>query len=142
MSTVRSSACRRVTGLSGERYWVCNGRAVPLTPDRRQGEHVAGVRFKAWQPVSEPASDDRRADAAGVRSGRSLEQALDRRLHLSRRPSGRAQLRAYPVNSNEAEGRRLSRFVPFGHRIGTYDPPLPEYNRHFPATLDLRRARD
>ena len=55
-------------------------------------------------------------------------------------PGGR-NYETYPVNSNEAEGRRLSRFVPFGHHVGPLDPPQPEYNRHFPATLDLRLGK-
>ena len=43
----------RVTGLTPDRYVVtCNGRAVPLQPTGRNGEYVAGVRYRAWQPAS------------------------------------------------------------------------------------------
>ena len=42
-----------VTGLTDDRYVVtCNGRALPLHPTGRNGEYVAGVRYRAWQPPS------------------------------------------------------------------------------------------
>jgi len=129
----------RVTGLSGERHWVtCNGRALPLTPTGAPGESVAGVRFRAWRPASALHP------TIGIQSPLTFD-LLDRwnkrslggcTYHVTH-PGGRSY-ETYPVNANEAEGRRLSRFEPFGHRIGPYDPPQPEYNRHFPTTLDLR----
>jgi uncharacterized protein (DUF2126 family) len=49
---------------------------------------------------------------------------------------------ALPVNANEAESRRLSRFVPMGHTPGTMPDVGPSIgvagNREFPFTLDLR----
>jgi uncharacterized protein (DUF2126 family)/transglutaminase-like putative cysteine protease len=133
----------RVSGLSGERHWVtCNGRALPLTPTGTPGESVAGVRFRAWRPPSclHPTIGVQTPlvfDLVDRWNKRSIGGCTYHVTH----PGGR-NYETYPVNSNEAEGRRLSRFVPFGHRIGSYDPPQPEYNRHFPATLDLRLARD
>ena len=42
-----------VTGMNESRYVVtCNGRALPLQPTGTQGEFVAGVRYKAWNPPS------------------------------------------------------------------------------------------
>ena len=53
---VDSSAERVQTKVSGwidERYTLaCNGAAIPLQRTEVQGEYVAGVRFKAWQPYS------------------------------------------------------------------------------------------
>jgi uncharacterized protein (DUF2126 family) len=45
----------------------------------------------------------------------------------------------FPVNAYEAEGRRLSRFEPFGFTGGVFEPPLEIAHPDFPHTLDLRR---
>ena len=43
----------KIRGLNTERYSLtCNGRAVPLHPTGVEGEYVAGVRYRAWQPPS------------------------------------------------------------------------------------------
>ena len=51
----------------------------------------------------------------------------------------------FPVNSYEAESRRLSRFVAMGHTAGRMNVPPATVNvaasREFPFTLDLRRAK-
>jgi uncharacterized protein (DUF2126 family) len=57
--------------------------------------------------------------------------------HVSH-PGGRNHER-FPVNSNEADGRRMARFFPFGHTPGKVRVPEPELNPAFPTTLDLRR---
>ena len=39
--------------MVGQRFAVlCNGRPVPLHPTGKEGEFVAGVRYRAWQPTS------------------------------------------------------------------------------------------
>jgi len=38
--------------VEGRHRVFCNGRAVPLHPTGRQGEYLAGVRFRAWQSPS------------------------------------------------------------------------------------------
>ena len=41
----------KVQGMTGERHILtCNGRPVPLHPTGAEGEFVAGVRYRAWQP--------------------------------------------------------------------------------------------
>src|SRR5262249_14275022 len=43
----------KVRGLTEARHVVtCNGRHVPLHPTGTNGEFVAGVRYRAWQPPS------------------------------------------------------------------------------------------
>jgi uncharacterized protein (DUF2126 family) len=53
-------------------------------------------------------------------------------------PGGKGYDR-FPVNSYEAEGRRTTRFVPFGHTPGPMVVPAEERNPEAPITLDLRR---
>ena len=53
-------------------------------------------------------------------------------------PAGR-NYETYPVNSYEAEARRLSRFEANGHSTDTYVPTQEVPNPDFPCTLDLRR---
>ena len=59
--------------------------------DRRAGRIRGRRALPRLEPMVGAASDHRGAGAAGVRPGRHLERALDRRLHLPRRASGRAQ---------------------------------------------------
>ena len=43
----------KVQGMTDPRHCVtCNGRKVPLHPTGIEGEYVAGVRYRAWQPPS------------------------------------------------------------------------------------------
>jgi uncharacterized protein (DUF2126 family) len=60
-------------------------------------------------------------------------------------PGGRSYDR-FPVNANEAEARRTSRFEAFGHSTGELDTaPVPVVDApaddEYPRTLDLRRSR-
>ena len=131
----------RVSGWVDERYTLaCNGVAVPLNPTDREGEYVAGVRFKAWNPPSSlhPTIQPHAPlvfDIYDQWSGRSVGGLS---YHVSH-PGGRSY-ESFPVNANEAEARRRSRFFPFGHTPGPMPAPVVQRSREHPRTLDLRRA--
>ena len=130
----------KVHGQTGDRFVVtCNGRTVPLTATGVPGEAVAGVRYRAWWPPSalHPTIAPHvplTVDVVDTWSGRSIGGC---RYHVSH-PGGR-NFEVFPVNGNEAEGRRLARFDPHGHTSGPMRPPRPVVNPDYPLTLDLRR---
>ncbi len=128
-----------VSGLTGDRYAItCNGRPVPLHPTGTNGEFVAGIRYRAWQPpsclhptiaVHAPLTFDL-VDTWMQRSVAGCQ------YHVSH-PGGRSY-DTFPVNSYEAESRRLSRFSRLIHTPGPMVAGRPERSREFPYTLDLR----
>jgi uncharacterized protein (DUF2126 family) len=54
-------------------------------------------------------------------------------------PGGR-NYDTFPVNSNEAQGRRAARFAAYGGTTGVMEIPEVEINPEFPTTLDMRRT--
>lgn len=135
----------RVSGLNESRYVVtCNGRALAMQPTGVVGEYVAGVRFKAWNPPSSlhPSIGVHAPltfDVVDTWMKRSLGGC---QYHVSH-PGG-LSYDTLPVNANEAESRRLSRFTAMGHTPGVMHVPPATINvvssREFPFTLDLRRG--
>ncbi len=153
----------KVSGPLGERYVLaCNGRRVPLGATATQGEWVAGVRYRAWQPPSalHPTIGVHSPlvfDLIDTWNGRAVGGCT---YHVSH-PGGRGYA-VFPVNAYEAEGRRVSRFwanghtpgvlepppeisrlgrfFPEGHPPGPMAPPAEERNSEYPGTIDLRRA--
>ena len=156
----------RVSGLSDGRYVLsCNGRQVPLKNTGTHGEYVAGVRYRAWQPPSAlhpniGVHSPLVFDIIDTFNGRSIGGCTYHVHH-----AGGRSYDTFPVNSYEAEGRRISRFWSHGHTAGPLQvqpelrpflnsedrfyphgnppgpmiPPQEENNREYPYTLDLRR---
>jgi uncharacterized protein (DUF2126 family) len=130
----------KVAGQVGDRFVVtCNGRRLPLAPAEKVGEEVAGVRYRAWWPWAclHPTVGPNvplTFDILDTWAGRSIGGC---RYHVAH-PGGRG-FEIFPINSFEAEGRRLARFEGFNHTPGRMAVPPREVNGDYPLTLDLRR---
>lgn len=156
----------RVTGFVESRFVLtCNGCRVPLRSTGTKGEFVAGIRFRAWNPPSAlhptiGVDAPLVFDIVDSWNGRSVGGCT----YFVSHPGG-LSYESYPINSYEAESRRISRFWNFGHT-----PELPAttaipfrvqqnvsrfvaqhkletvyaatrelVNEDYPLTLDLRR---
>ncbi|MEW6678926.1 MAG: transglutaminase family protein [Pseudomonadota bacterium] len=152
----------KLTGLTDGRYALaCNGRRVPLRSTGVQGEYVAGVRYRAWQPPSalHPTIGVHAPlvfDLVDTWNNRAVAGCTYHVMH----PGGR-NYEHFPVNAYEAESRRHARFSDTGHSPGSYTPPpwmdtlsrfvaddarlgpmappMEELAGEYPCTLDLRR---
>ncbi len=130
----------KAQGLAGDRFALtCNGRRVPLHPTGTNSESVAGVRYRAWQPPNclqptIPVHAPLVFDLYDTWNQRSLGGCTYHVVH----PGGRSY-DSFPVNSYEAESRRLARFTAQGASQGRFIPPTEAVNPDFPFTLDLRR---
>ncbi|WP_419760467.1 DUF2126 domain-containing protein [Acidisoma sp.] len=130
----------KVQGWVEERFILaCNGVAVPLQPTDNLGEYVGGIRYKAWNPPSAlhptiKAQSPLVFDIYDRWSGRSLGGIS---YHVSH-PGGLSYDR-FPVNANEAEARRRSRFSINRHTAGAMQEPRGSAGPEHPRSLDLRR---
>lgn len=152
----------KATGLTDSRYVLaCNGRRVPIKNTGKHGEYVGAVRYRAWQPPSalHPLIGVHVPlvfDLIDTWNGRSVGGCT---YHVSH-PGGRSY-DSFPVNSFEAESRRINRFDTLSHSQGPFtprpevdamreffpnqEPPRPmtpppeEPTNEYPHTLDLRR---
>jgi uncharacterized protein (DUF2126 family)/transglutaminase-like putative cysteine protease len=139
-SSVEKVQVKLDNAIEGRHVVTCNGRRVPIHPTGTPGQFVAGVRYRAWQPpqalhptigIDAPLT----FDIIDTWTGRSLGGCV----YSVSSPGGR-NWTTMPINFNEAEGRRLSRFRSFGHTPGPmFVPPMPPTRTDFPLTLDLRK---
>jgi uncharacterized protein (DUF2126 family)/transglutaminase-like putative cysteine protease len=130
----------KLSGLSPERYVVsCNGILIPL--HATAGVHVAGVRYRAWQPPSAlhptiGVDSPLVFDLVDTWNGRSIGGCTYHVAH----PGGRNYAKM-PVNSYEAESRRLARFLPQSYTPGQIKPVAERSGfPEFRYTVDLRLA--
>jgi uncharacterized protein (DUF2126 family)/transglutaminase-like putative cysteine protease len=152
----------KLSGLTDSRYVLCcNGRRVPIRATGRKGEYVGAVRYKAWAPPSalHPTLGTDAPlvfDLIDTWNGMSVGGCT---YHVSH-PGGRTYDNV-PVNSNEAEARRVNRFWDYGFTQGPLSqpsafsglrsfystdgeprpmsPPTEEPMNEYPHTLDLRK---
>ncbi len=112
---------------------------MPLAPTGRSGEYVAGVRFKAWKLSSalQPTIDVQAPltfDIYDAWNGRSLGGCVYHVAH----PGGR-NYETFPVNSYEAQARRLAPSKAVDIRRGNSPFRRKKRSLEYPMTLDLRR---
>ena len=134
-----------VKGMNESRYVItCNGRALPMQSTGTVGEYVAGVRFKAWNP---PSSLHPTIGVHAPLTFDIVDTWMKRSLggcqyHVAH-PGG-LSYESFPVNSFEAESRRLTRFTNTGHTPGVMNVPPATINvpgsKEFAFTRDLRRS--
>ena len=130
-----------VNGMVDPRHGItCNGRRLPLHPTGTNGEYVAGIRYRAWQPPSclHPTIGVHSPlvfDIVDSWTGRSIGGCTYHVAH----PGGRSYDR-FPVNASEAESRRIARFFKSGHTPGPMSLGEERISKEFPFTLDLRRT--
>ncbi|MBK8279205.1 MAG: transglutaminase family protein [Saprospiraceae bacterium] len=156
----------KISGMvPGRHILLCNGCRTPLRTTGIKGEYVAGVRYKAWNPPSALHPK------IGVDAPLTFDildlwnnKIIGGCKYFVSHPGGRS-FDTYPINSYEAESRKISRFWEFGQtpsssleqtapviftpgvsrfvaenktnlKAGT---PLEIINPEYPNTLDLRR---
>ena len=123
----------KVSGfVEGRHILVCNSCRVPLRSSGVKGEFVAGVRYKAWNPPSalHPTIG---ADAPLVFD---IVDTWNNRIlggctYFVSHPGGRS-FDTHPVNSFEAESRKISLFWGFGHTPSA-NQEVPILDRSTPA---------
>lgn len=165
-SVERLEVC--LEGIRRERYQLlCNQIPVPLTATGNRNTFVAGIRYKAWNPPSAlhptiGVDTPLVFDLYDLWNERSVGGCTYHVAH----PGGRSY-DTFPVNSYEAESRRVNRFWEQNHTPQAFEqiigqekqfdqaqryisaiyPPVsslpgtpPAVDEEFPCTLDLRKV--
>ncbi|GGZ90685.1 transglutaminase family protein [Algibacter mikhailovii] len=105
----------KVTNFTTERYVLtCNGVKVQLQPTSVKGEYVAGVKYKAWDPYSalHPTIGVDTPLAFDIVDTWNRKSVGGCKYFVSH-PGGRSY-DTFPINSFEAESRRINRFWDIG----------------------------
>jgi uncharacterized protein (DUF2126 family)/transglutaminase-like putative cysteine protease len=151
----------KLNGLTDSRYVLtCNGIKIPLNNTGTHGQYTSGIRYRAWQPPSAlhptiGVNSPLVFDLIDTWNGRPVGGCIYYVSH----PGGRGYDQ-FPVNANEAESRRVSRFWNYGHTPGhlppsdgrwsmsyyfsdrlvvpSLQPEETEKNKEYPYTLDMR----
>ncbi|MCB0685513.1 MAG: transglutaminase family protein, partial [Saprospiraceae bacterium] len=152
----------KISGLTDSRYkLLCNGYPIPLKSTGVQGEYVTGIRYKAWKPPSSlhPTIDVDTPLVIDLYDTWTKKSVGACQYHVAH-PGGR-NYQTFPVNSYEAESRRISRFFDYGHTIEITEPTVQsptsagrfvtrtiarsefkgetvEFSADYPNTMDLR----
>lgn len=158
----------KVQGIHGDRYkLLCNNCLIPLRSTGIHGEYVAGIRYKAWDPPSglHPTLETDVPLVIDLYDSWN-KKSVGGCTYFVSHPGGRFY-DTFPVNTYEAEGRRISRFWDYGHTQGVFAPatvppqgeeavrsvqPTPlsqespqikelEISPDYPYTMDLRRLK-
>ncbi len=130
----------RAEGLVPGRHLVAvNGLLLPLRPTGVAGEHVGGVRFRAWAPAHalHPHLGVHHPLAVELVDGWGRRSIAAGRYHVWH-PEGRAFLEP-PLTRFEAAARRAQRFTADGASPWPFTPRRVEPHPDQPCTLDLRR---
>jgi uncharacterized protein (DUF2126 family) len=109
----------KVNNFVPERYVLtCNSVVIPLSPSGIEGEFVAGIKYKAWQPWSALHP------TIGVDTPLTFdivdkwnERSIGGMTYYVSHPGGRTY-ETFPINAGEAESRRINRFQDFNHTQG------------------------
>ncbi|WP_258097338.1 transglutaminase family protein [Marinoscillum pacificum] len=155
----------KVSGLTDSRYYLlCNGIRIAMKNTGVQGEYIAGIRYRAWQPPSalHPTIGVDTPLTIDLYDTWTKKSVAACKYHVAH-PGGR-NYDTFPVNSFEAESRRISRFFDFGHSINFVEPKVVDnqsagrfvtkeniitdftiveesVHSEYPHTMDLRRFK-
>lgn len=152
----------KISGMTNNRHiLMCNGKRIHIKNTGVNGEYVAGVRYKAWNPPSalHPTIEAQSPLVFDIIDTWTLRSIGGCKYFVSH-PGGRSY-DTFPVNSYEAESRRINRFweightpdalqitpnfetlvefVPKGSGIILNEIPNDIIDEDFPFTLDLRK---
>ena len=125
----------------GRHVVTCNGVPVPLHPTGTRGHLRRGRALPGLAAAVGAPPHHRRPRPAGLRPGRPLDsgaRSAAARYHVVH-PGGRAY-EQFPVNANEAEARRASRFEATGHTPGPLDVAALRRAALGPARTTLARS--